>query len=112
MNNETIEPWLREVSEDELAEAVTREHAALVDRWAGGSVGVVAPVDRVQALGAALGLGATVMSATQAKGLEWDATLLVDPAGVAAEPRGLNGLYVALTRCTQELGRIEVVPAT
>ena len=107
-----IEPWLREVSEDELAEAVTREHAALVDRWAGGSVGVVAPVDRVQALGAALGLGATVMSATQAKGLEWDATLLVDPAGVAAEPRGLNGLYVALTRCTQELGRIEVVPAT
>lgn len=106
-----VEPWLREVSEDELAEAVKREHAALVDRWAGGSVGVVAPVDRVQPLGAALGPGATVMSATLAKGLEWDATLLVDPAGVAAEPRGLNGLYVALTRCTQELGRIEVARA-
>lgn len=107
-----IDPWVLSATPDEIVELVRREHAALVERWAGGSVGVVAPVDRVQALGAALGPGATVMSATQAKGLEWDATLLVDPAGVAAEPRGLNGLYVALTRCTQELGRIEVVPAT
>ena len=36
------------------------------------------------------------------------ATLLVDPDGLAAEPRGWNGLYVALTRCTQELGRVEI----
>ncbi|MFG1919693.1 ATP-binding domain-containing protein [Micromonospora sp. NPDC048898] len=47
-----------------------------------------------------------VLTATQAKGLEWDATLLVDPQGVAAEPRGWNGLYVALTRCAQDLGQL------
>ena len=65
------------------------------------------PVDRVPALRAALP-GVTVLSATEAKGLEWDATLLVDAAGIAAEPRGWNGLYVALTRCTQELGQLRV----
>ncbi|WP_240670614.1 ATP-binding domain-containing protein [Actinoplanes solisilvae] len=47
-----------------------------------------------------------VLSAAQSKGLEWDATLLVDPEGITAEPRGWNGLYVALTRCTQELGQL------
>lgn len=46
--------------------------------------------------------------ATQAKGLEWDAALVVDPEGIVAEPRGWNGLYVALARCTQELGRVEI----
>lgn len=34
--------------------------------------------------------------------------LVVDPDGIVAEPRGWNGLYVALTRCTQELGRVEI----
>jgi DNA helicase IV len=46
------------------------------------------------------------LTATEAKGLEWDAALVVDPDGIAAEPRGGNGLYVALTRCTQELGQV------
>lgn len=104
-----IDPWLRAVARADLADVVRHEHAALRQRWAGGSVGVVAPADRITDLVSALDDAATVVTATQAKGLEWDATLLVDPAGVAAEPRGLNGLYVALTRCTQELGRIEVV---
>lgn len=103
-----IEPWVRAVRADELAVAVQREHADLAERWAGGSVGVIAPTSRVEELAAALHGAATVMTATQAKGLEWDATLLVDPEGVAAEPRGRNGLYVALTRCTQELGRLVI----
>lgn len=46
--------------------------------------------------------------ATQAKGLEWDAALVVDPEGIVAEPRGWNGLYGALTRCTEKLGRVEI----
>lgn len=106
-----IEPWLREVSEDDLTEVVRLEHAALVERWAGGSVGVVAPLARVDRLAEDLGDSATVMSASQAKGLEWDATLLVDPEAIAAEPRGLSGLYVALTRCTQELGQLLLPPS-
>lgn len=46
----------------------------------------------------------TVLSVTQAKGLEFDAVVLVDPAAIMAEsPRGLNDLYVALTRTTYRL---------
>jgi len=41
----------------------------------------------------------------QAKGLEFDCVLIADPAGLLAEsPRGLNDLYVALTRATQQVG--------
>lgn len=52
--------------------------------------------------------GTAVHSATEAKGLEWDATLLADAPVIIAEPRGWNGLSVALTRCTQELGQLLV----
>ena len=41
----------------------------------------------------------------QAKGLEFDCVLIADPAQILAEsPRGLNDLYVALTRATQQVG--------
>jgi hypothetical protein len=40
-----------------------------------------------------------VVPATLAKGLEFDAVVVVDPAAIAAaEPRGLHRLYVVLTR--------------
>jgi DNA helicase IV len=46
----------------------------------------------------------TVLTVQQAKGLEFDAVVLVDPAAIVAEsPRGLNDLYVALTRTTFRL---------
>ena len=46
-----------------------------------------------------------VLTVAQAKGLEFDSVLIADPAGILAEsPRGLNDLYVALTRATQRLG--------
>ncbi|MDT4903289.1 MAG: hypothetical protein QOH52_1305, partial [Pseudonocardiales bacterium] len=39
-----------------------------------------------------------------AKGLEFDTVVLVEPAAIVAESaRGLNDLYVALTRPTQRL---------
>ena len=41
---------------------------------------------------------------SQVKGLEYDRVVLVEPADiVAAEPRGMNRLYVALTRAVAEL---------
>ncbi len=101
-----IDPWSLEVPEEELTETVAVEHRKLAERWEGGSVGVIAPTSRVAALAEAL--DGVVVSSHEAKGLEWDATLLVDPDGIEAEPRGHNGLYVALTRCTQELGRVVV----
>jgi superfamily I DNA/RNA helicase len=46
-----------------------------------------------------------VLTVRQAKGLEFDSVLIGDPAGILAEsPRGMNDLYVALTRATQQLG--------
>lgn len=45
-----------------------------------------------------------VLPVSAAKGLEFDAVVLVEPAEVLAEsPRGANDLYVALTRATQRL---------
>lgn len=45
-----------------------------------------------------------VLPIASAKGLEFDAVVLVEPAEVLAEsPRGANDLYVALTRATQRL---------
>ena len=45
-----------------------------------------------------------VLTVGQAKGLEFDSVIVVDPAGIVAEsPRGHNDLYVALTRATQRL---------
>lgn len=102
-----VPPWERTVTPEELTAEAARAVTELVERWQGGTVGVVAPLERLGALRAALP-GTAVLSATEAKGLEWDATLLVDAAGIAAEPRGWNGLYVALTRCTQELGQLLV----
>ena len=48
---------------------------------------------------------AVVLTVRQAKGLEFDCVLIADPAQILAEsPRGLNDLYVALTRATQQVG--------
>jgi hypothetical protein len=48
--------------------------------------------------------GATVVPASLVKGLEYDHVVVVEPADiVAAEPRGLNRLYVALTRAVAGL---------
>ncbi|MFI0467463.1 HelD family protein [Saccharopolyspora sp. 5N102] len=48
---------------------------------------------------------AVLLTVDQAKGLEFDSVLVVDPAAIVADSeRGLNDLYVALTRATQRLG--------
>ncbi|MEU8210948.1 UvrD-helicase domain-containing protein [Micromonospora sp. NPDC049044] len=104
-----ITPWELRTTAAELAGTAAQAVHQLQQRWRGGTVGVIAPAERVGALLAVLS-DVPVLTATQAKGLEWDATLLVDPQGIAAEPRGWNGLYVALTRCTQELGQVILTP--
>ncbi|MBM7494503.1 DNA helicase IV [Micromonospora luteifusca] len=100
-----IAPWELTVTPAELADAAARALRLLQQRWHGGMVGVIAPAERIAGVLPVLS-DVPVLTATQSKGLEWDATLLIDPQGIAAEPRGWNGLYVALTRCTQELGQL------
>jgi superfamily I DNA/RNA helicase len=52
-----------------------------------------------------------VLPVSAAKGLEFDAVVLVEPAELVAEsPRGLNDLYVALTRATQRLTVVHRAP--
>ena len=89
-------------------------------RAAPGSIGIVcadAAVPDVTGLLVAAGVPAAaltddgaeaaavaVVPATLAKGLEFDAVVVVDPAAiVAAEPRGLHRLYVVLTRAESTL---------
>ncbi|KUN76530.1 ATP-binding domain-containing protein [Streptomyces griseoruber] len=51
----------------------------------------------------------TVIPAPLVKGLEYDHVVAVEPAAIAeAEPRGLNRLYVVLTRA---VSRLDVVHA-
>jgi hypothetical protein len=90
----------------ELAPAVTRAVERLLTE-VDGTVGVVASV------AAAPGLAAWVeplsdrvrcVSSLEAKGLEYDAVVVVAPAEIAGESAtGLRRLYVALTRATQLL---------
>ncbi|MEV5377960.1 UvrD-helicase domain-containing protein [Streptomyces nondiastaticus] len=72
-----------------------------------GTVGVVVPMGRrAEARGWVAGLGdrVVVLGSLEAKGLEYDATIVVSPAEIADEsPAGLRVLYVALTRATQRL---------
>jgi DNA invertase Pin-like site-specific DNA recombinase len=52
-----------------------------------------------------------VLPVAAAKGLEFDAVVVVEPAELLAEsPRGLNDLYVALTRATQRLAVVHAAP--
>jgi DNA helicase IV len=53
----------------------------------------------------------SVVPATMVKGLEYDHVVLVEPAEiVAAEERGLNRLYVALTRAVSRLSVLHAEP--
>lgn len=72
-----------------------------------GTVGVVVAMDRrEEAAGWLAGLGDRVVAlgSLEAKGLEYDASIVVAPAEIAgADETGLRVLYVALTRATREL---------
>jgi len=85
-----------------------------------GGVGVIVPDSRVDELGAAVTAAlpevavgeqpelvnrVVLLTVSQAKGLEFDTVLVVEPDRIVAESRrGRNDLYVALTRATQRLG--------
>ncbi|WP_139275785.1 ATP-binding domain-containing protein, partial [Mangrovactinospora gilvigrisea] len=51
-----------------------------------------------------LGDRVVAVGSLEAKGLEYDAVVVVNPSGIAGESEaGLRVLYVALTRATQRL---------
>jgi DNA helicase IV len=91
---------------EDVAGAVRREAERLLAEVEGTVGVVVAMPRRAEARGWLAGLSDRVvpLGSLEAKGLEYDATLVVSPAEIAAEsPAGLRTLYVALTRATQRL---------
>lgn len=87
-----VPPWSRRVDESELTSAI----ADFVRDEEGreGTAVVIGPP----------GVPGTV-PASETKGLEFDAVLVVEPERILADgPRGAAELYVALTRATQRLG--------
>ncbi|KDN74345.1 helicase [Streptomyces olindensis] len=94
------------VVRDILGETVRDEAARLLER-VDGTVGVVVAMQRREEARrwlAGLGDRVVALGSLEAKGLEYDATVVVSPAEIADEsPAGLRVLYVALTRATQQL---------
>ncbi|MGA4954885.1 HelD family protein [Streptomyces lavendulocolor] len=101
-----VEPRFVAVRDGDLAEAVREEARRLLDR-VDGTVGVVVAMNRREQAArwlADLGDRVVALGSLEAKGLEYDATVVVSPAEIADEsPAGLRVLYVALTRATQQL---------
>jgi DNA helicase IV len=112
-----VQPWRQPVPAQELAGRVATVATREAERVGDGRVAVIAPAGRVGELRAVLGTSAepdleapvTVLSVKQAKGLEFDSVLVVDPDRILGEsPRGRSDLYVAMTRATQRLGVLHI----
>ena len=94
------------VVQESLQATVRAEAERLLD-LVDGTVGVVVAMNRREEARrwlAGLGDRVVALGSLEAKGLEYDATVVVSPAEIADEsPAGLRVLYVALTRATQQL---------
>ncbi|XCM31959.1 UvrD-helicase domain-containing protein [Streptomyces parvus] len=101
-----VVPRFEPVRDGDLA-ATVREEAARLLEQVDGTVGVVVAMNRrarAREWLAELGERVVALGSLEAKGLEYDATVVVSPAEIADEsPAGLRVLYVALTRATQQL---------
>jgi len=117
------DPAVRAVPTGELAPAALSEARLLTEQHA--LVALIAPVELVPALtrlarrDADVGLlerdamtrPITIVPAPAAKGLEFDAVVVVEPAAIAGtDDRGLRLLYVALTRPIQHLSVVHAEP--
>jgi DNA helicase IV len=115
-----IQPWSRRAPAGELGGVLGMAAATESERIGAGRLAVIVPGSRLAELAQAvadvvpdvvsaedpdLDRPVVVLSVSQAKGLEFDAVIVADPARILADsPRGLNDLYVAITRATQRLG--------
>ena len=74
-----------------------------------GTVAVIAAPSRLDSLGLPDDPRLSAVSPLNAKGLEYDAVVVVAPDEIVAEsPGGIRVLYVALTRPTQRLVTIDL----
>ena len=115
-----VVPWSQRAAAGELPTVLGSLAVLEARRIGAGRLAVIVPGSRLAELTQAvaevvpdvisadapdLDRPVVVLSVTQAKGLEFDAVLVADPQRIMADsPRGLNDLYVAITRATQRLG--------
>jgi DNA helicase IV len=114
-------PWHLCLAPDELAARFPGVVAAEAAAVGQGKLAVLVPSARAEELAgllapevpaatsrqgpAVLDARVAVLTVAEAKGLEFDAVVVVDPVAIlAAGPHGANDLYVALTRTTNRLG--------
>jgi DNA helicase IV len=96
-----VQPWSRRVTEDELPAAI--EEFVRDEAGREGTSVVIGPPGVPGAV--------VAVPASETKGLEFDAVLVVEPERILADgPRGAAELYVALTRATQRLGVLHQGP--
>ena len=108
-----VAPWSLRVAPSELMPRLANVVAAEANAVGDGKLAVIVPPQLVDAVvravpGAAVATleqPVVVLSVEQAKGLEFDGVVIVEPASIlAASDRGSRDLYVALTRTTRRLG--------
>ncbi len=97
------EPVIRRVAEGALLAEAYHEAARLARE--DGLVAVIVPEELVEPALAHESMydGVPLLTPRQAKGLEFDHVIVVEPALIAEHDQGLRHLYVALTRPTQTL---------
>ncbi|MFD4181576.1 HelD family protein [Rhodococcus sp. NPDC058514] len=101
-------PWASRVPQGAVAERVRRLVAA---ESGPGLTAVLTSESGVDEFLDLVSDSVSVLSVRQAKGLEFDSVLIVEPGRIVDEsPRGMNDLYVALTRATQRLGVVHAHP--
>jgi DNA helicase IV len=109
-------PVLVPVEREELAASVEAELAALTGDWV--SVAVIAPealLPELEAVVAAAGeqIGdaghVALLDPLGAKGLEFDAVVVVEPALIHQDVNGARLLYVAMTRAVQHLSLVHAL---
>jgi DNA helicase IV len=105
-------PRLVPVAEEELLAAALREAATLAEQ--DGLLAVIVPRSMAGSLpqGELFDeISVPVLTPRQAKGLEFDNVVVVEPASIADDgDRGLRELYVALTRPTKTLAVVHARP--
>jgi DNA helicase IV len=120
-------PWHLGIGPDELEARLPEVVAAAAAAVGDGKLAVLVPAGRAERLAgriaaavpaatarqgpSVLDAPVAVLTVAEAKGLEFDAVVVVDPAAIlAGGPHGANDLYVALTRTTSRLGVVHPGP--
>lgn len=98
------------VAEHDIADVLDDLIARTRDEHPGELIGVVASAARADRLGERIAEAeATVIAAPDARGLEFDTVVIIDPDGIrSVGDAGLRDLYVAQTRATKRLVILEV----